>query len=252
VIVGFGCLFLLAIALLSAPLIDRIQRLSRPVVDAEALAPSVAAETALTARPPSLPVGNLSRTPVPTGAGRSLPRLPARAPSPTAAPDQTVVAADQPVVEPPPGFGEPTWLTIPAIELDSPIDPVGVSDGYYQTAPFRVGHHADSVPPGAFGNSIFNGHVTSLTDGRVFARLTEVEQNATVAIYTATHRTDWAVVAAGWVAADEDWYIQPTQDVRVTLYTCGGDFDFVRRDYSHRYVVIAAYLRAVPLESGDE
>lgn len=191
-------------------------------------------------------MGALSRTLSPN-AGRSLPRLPARAPASTPA------ATEPPIpVEPRPGYGDPTWLTIPGIGVDSPIDPVGIRDGYYQTVPFRVGFHEDSVPPGAIGNSVFNGHVTSLTEGRVFANLTELTQNATVAIYTATHRTEWAVVAAGWAAADEDWYIQPTRDVRATFYTCGGDFDLVRRDYTHRYVVIAAFIRAVPLESGEE
>lgn len=231
--------------MLAAPLVDRIQRLSRPIDGDASLPASFAAETALFAAP-RLSGGTLTRIPGPS-AGRSLPRLPARAASPAPPPETgPAPAADHP------DYGAPTWLTIPAIGVDSPIEAVGIRDGFYQTVPFKVGFHEDAAPPGALGNSIYNGHVTSLTDGRVFASLTDLKENETVAIYTDTHRTEWAVAAAGWAAADEDWYIQPTQDVRVTLYTCGGDFDVVRRDYSHRYVVIAALVRAVPLQGGDQ
>ncbi|HEX2172357.1 MAG TPA: sortase [Dehalococcoidia bacterium] len=246
---GCACLILLVGLLLASPVIDQVQRLSRPTQADQAFSTSVAAETSLDG------IGGLSRTPVRDASG-SLPRLPARSRSAAAspAPGETVPEGeDSPSeIEVHPGYGEPTWMTIPAIDLDSPVDSVGTSDGYYQTARFRVGHHEDSAPPGAIGNSVYNGHVTSLTDGRVFARLTELEADDMIAIYTDTHRTEWQVIAAGWVGADEDWYIQPAGDIRATFYTCAGDFDFGRRDYTHRYVVIAGLAGAVLLDEEEK
>lgn len=162
------------------------------------------------------------------------------------------VDPDDPLIEEHSGYGAPAWLKIPAIDLDSPVEPVGIADGHYQTARFRVGHHEDSVPPGAIGNSVLNGHVTSLTDGRVFVRLHELTTGDTFSVYSDSHVTEWEVVAAGWMPADEDWYVQPTRDIRVTLYTCGGNFDFTRLDYSHRYVVVAGLVRVEPLSEDDE
>ena len=235
--------------LAAAPVADRLQRLGRPADAGASLPRSYAAETAL-----DLPAtGTPAASPGPTsrpGAPRSQ-DLPLGA----AKPQPSEPAPSKPAEEPadPPGedYGSPTWLTIPKIDLDAPISPVGIKNGYYETARFRVGHHQDSVHPGMIGNSIYNGHLTSLTDGRVFARLDELREDDAIAIYTETHRTDWVVVGAGWVTADTTWYIAPTEDIRATLYTCGGIFDFRKRDYSHRYVVVAGLVRATPLsESG--
>ena len=227
--------------LAAAPLADRLQRLARPADSGEPLPLSYAAETALD--PPRTPASNGRATP-----GQGTPR--AGTQPVTTEPGDPATNADGPAGEPREDYGPPTWLAIPAIDLDTPISEVGIKDGYYETARFRVAYHADSVHPGAIGNSIYNGHLTSLTDGRVFARLDELREGDAIALYTASHRTDWVVVGAGWVTADATWYIEPTQDIRATFYTCGGIFDFRKRDYSHRYVVVAGFVRATPL--GDE
>jgi LPXTG-site transpeptidase (sortase) family protein len=143
-------------------------------------------------------------------------------------------------------YGRPTWLSIPRIRVDSRVSPVRMVGGEYQVPAWDVGYHADSAEPGELGNSVFNGHLTTINAGRVFARLRELRPNDAVYVYTATHRLDWVVTEVRTVPNTDDSFVDPTEDIRITLYTCAGQWDPRVQDYTHRQVVVAKLVSAAP------
>lgn len=140
----------------------------------------------------------------------------------------------------------PVWITIPRIRVDTSITEVGVEDGAYQVPAFDVGHHADSVNPGEVGNSIFNGHLTTIDAGRVFAELNQVTAGDAVQLYTPIDRSEWVIEDVRVVPASDSSFIQPTAAPRLTLYTCAGTYDPRTRDYTHRLVVVGRLAQVVP------
>jgi len=143
-------------------------------------------------------------------------------------------------------YGRPTWLSIPRIRVDSRVSPVKMVGGEYQVPAWDVGYHADSAEPGELGNTVFNGHLTTINAGRVFARLRELRPNDAVYVYTATHRLDWVVTEVRTVPNTDDSFVDPTEDTRITLYTCAGQWDPRVQDYTHRQVVVAKLVSAAP------
>ena len=155
---------------------------------------------------------------------------------------KVVAAAKPPSVE----SGRPVWMVIPRIGVNSSVVNVGVKQGVYQVPPFSVGYHTDSATAGSPGNSVFTGHVISIDEGRVFARLPELRPGDAVYVYTLSERLDWVVEAVATVPNTERRYIQPTDDTRITLYTCTGQYWPVVGDFSHRRVVVGRLVRASP------
>ena len=141
----------------------------------------------------------------------------------------------------PPSYGRPVRIDIPRIGVNSRVSDVTAPWGEYQIPAHAVGFHADSAEPGQ-GNSVFNGHLTSLNAGRVFARLHELRAGDAVYVYTDTHRLDWVV--HGWTAVEytEDSFIDPSDDVRITLYTCTGQYIPIYDNYTHRLVVVGGLV----------
>ncbi len=66
-----------------------------------------------------------------------------------------------------------------------------------------------------------------------------------VYIYTATCRTGW-VVRTVLVCNNELDFVAPTHDLRLTMYTCKGGFDWRTRPYSHFRVITALLVDAFP------
>jgi len=144
------------------------------------------------------------------------------------------------------GFGAAEWMRIPTIGVDSHISDVGVVDGFYDVPWFDVGHHADSHNPGAVGNSIFNGHVVTLNAGEVFRHLDQLQAGDAVYVYTPAYRLDWVVVEAFSVDQADNSFLDNTDEPRVTLYTCTGQFNPIERNYAQRLVVSAQLVSVAP------
>jgi LPXTG-site transpeptidase (sortase) family protein len=136
------------------------------------------------------------------------------------------------------GLGRPVWMAIPSIGVDSGVTDVGVQDGAYQVPPWDVGHHRDSSEPGVPGNSVYTGHVETLSAGHVFGRLHEVRAGDAVYVYTPTQRQTWVVTQVKAVANTDNGFVLPTADTRITLYTCTGRWDPLAHDYTERLVVV--------------
>ena len=150
----------------------------------------------------------------------------------------------QPELPPPIDYGEPVWVSIPRIGLNTSITRVGIQHGAYVVPAWDIGWQEDSSHIGLPGNTVFNGHLETIDAGRVFARLHQLQPGDAIYVYTADFRTDWVVVSSERVPGDDWSFMAPTDDVRLTLYTCEGTFDWAARRYSHYRVVTARLLEA--------
>ncbi len=162
--------------------------------------------------------------------------------TPTAGPERPPTPTPTPVAR----DGPPLWIEIPSIGVNSRVMPVWPRDGVYTVPSWDVGHHADSADPGEWGNSVYVGHVETISAGRVFARLADLRPGDAVYVYTKRYRFDWAVTDVRTVPNSDTSFFRQTPDARITLYTCTGWFDPTTRDYSERLVVTGRLVRFVP------
>jgi LPXTG-site transpeptidase (sortase) family protein len=163
--------------------------------------------------------------------------------SPAEAPSASA-PAEAPPASASAGYGRATWITIPRIGVDSRVVEVSLlGSGEFQAPSFAVGHHVGSPDPGAPGNSVFAGHLTSINAGRVFARLRELRPGDAVYLYSSGYRLDWSVSGVRTVPNTDNSFIFGAGDTRITLYTCAGQFLPLSQDYSHRLVVTGRLVR---------
>ncbi|GAC1315567.1 MAG: hypothetical protein NVSMB2_07450 [Chloroflexota bacterium] len=153
-------------------------------------------------------------------------------------------ATVEPTPAAPPDYGPAVWMAIPKIGVDERISEVGVQGSEYGVPNWDIGHHQDSANPGEPGNSIFNGHLTTLSAGKVFARLRELLPGDTVLVYTRTHILTWTVNDVFTTDNEDISFLQPTDGTRITLYTCDGRLIPLRHDYSDRFVVLGELTAA--------
>lgn len=211
----------------------------------------------------ALATATLAATPWPTPAA-SPPTLPTRPPRPTIEPTYQVTgAASSGIVapsatptpapttppsptEPPPTetptpaptFDPAVWITIPKLKLSVDIMDVGVQGGEYVVPAWNVGHHEDSVQAGDPGNAVFTGHLETINAGHVFAHLKDLVPGDAIYTYTKTQRLTWTVRETKPVANTDTDFFAPTDDTRITLYTCTGVWNPIERDYTQRLVVV--------------
>jgi LPXTG-site transpeptidase (sortase) family protein len=143
-------------------------------------------------------------------------------------------------------FGPAVWIRIPTIEVDSHVSEVDIVNGYYDVPWFDIGHHVDSANPGDLGNSIFNGHVVTINAGQVFRRLHELRPGDAVYAYTDDYRLDWVITDLYQVGQDDNSFLEPTEQPRITLYTCTGQFNPIERNYAERLVAIGQLVSTGP------
>jgi LPXTG-site transpeptidase (sortase) family protein len=163
----------------------------------------------------------------------------------TETPADTLAEADS-ILEARAEYGPPLRIQIPRIGVNSSITKVGVVNSEYQVPGWDVGYHADSSEPGQPGNSVFNGHLETINAGRVFARLKDLRVGDAVYVYTATHRLDWVIREVRTVPDTEYSFILPTEDARITLYTCAGRYNPLTRGYTHWLVLVGELVEATP------
>ena len=175
-----------------------------------------------------------------TAFGARAQNRPPAAPAPTAS---DAGALGPPYVAP----SSTARLVIPAIEVDAPLTPVGVTAEGEVESPTDgavVGWYNLSPPPGPRGNSVLVGHVDYHGKPAVFWRLRELKPGDLVQYREAGGAKKFVVE---WVqsfpanAAPIDTIFASTSAGKITLITCEGVFDPRTRNYLHRLVVRAAY-----------
>jgi LPXTG-site transpeptidase (sortase) family protein len=214
-----------------------------PVAASQALAPSPTTAT---------------RTPLPPAATSPVPTATLGPPAPVAAPILTPApillaaadAEDRLNAAASPG-GYAVRLAIPSIDLDTQVKQAGiVRDGHgdpaWETLPFVAVHYGDLTSLlGKPGNAVIAGHVVTLREGNVFRLLYKVALNDRIAVWDDHDRKhEYHVVAAKLVPPSDLSVMAPTPDETLTLITCGGSFDPVKREFSDRLIVTAKPLVA--------
>ncbi len=142
---------------------------------------------------------------------------------------------------------EPKRLIIPALNVDSYIQKVGVDQNTQIAVPNNIhiaGWFVDSVLPGADGLSIIDGHVNGRnSDEGVFKRLKDLKPGDEVIIESGDGtRTTFTVYSGESLPTDsvaEKLFSQvPTIRRQLNLITCTGTYDSVSRTYSDRWLTI--------------
>ncbi|HLZ29639.1 MAG TPA: sortase [Chloroflexota bacterium] len=184
--------------------------------------------------------GRLSSTPVP-------PRLIAATP---AAAGPRLLAADvADRAEATRASGYAVRLAIPAIKVDTVVKQGGIvpdanGNPEWETMPFVAVHYGDLTSMiGAPGNAVIAGHVVTLSEGNVFRFLYQLDIGDQIDVWDQRAREhDFAVVDLKLVPPSDTSVMDPTPDETLTLITCGGTFDPVKREFSDRLIVTAKPL----------
>lgn len=180
------------------------------------------------------------------------------APSPTMSPQQRPVTGQTepqaeitgPVVEP----SQPVSLSIPAIDVRSPLLQLGLRDDNSLEVPpeepdSKAGWFEQSPTPGEIGPSIILGHIDSAEHGpAVFYELTKLRNGDKVTVdraddTTAVFRVDRTVRYPKNEFPTLEVYGN-LDHAGLRLITCGGEFDFSQGSYEDNIVTYAT------LESG--
>jgi LPXTG-site transpeptidase (sortase) family protein len=163
-------------------------------------------------------------------------------PVPLIAPDAADRAAD--AAYPAPGYA--VRLAIPAIKLDTPVKQGGIVEDaqgnpIWQTLPFVAVHYGDlTALVGDRGNAVIAGHVVTLSEGNVFRFLYQLDIGDQVQVWDQRDKLHaFSVTDVKLVPPTDLSVMDPTPDPTLTLITCGGTFDPVRREFSDRLIVTA-------------
>jgi Sortase domain len=145
-----------------------------------------------------------------------------------------------------PAAAGPVRVRIPAIRVDSGLQPLGrAADGSIDTPvnPDVAGWYAEGPRPGQPGPAVIIGHVDSHDRAAVFFRLTELAPGALVYVdradgTTATFRvTGQSRVPKTQFPTDVVYW--PTLQPSLRLVTCGGGFDRSTGSYRENVIVFA-------------
>ena len=186
----------------------------------------------------------------PAGAGSS----PAPADARPAAPVAAAPAAPAPETAPAEAAPQqaasapPARLWVGRVAAAVPVVPVGVDERGEMAVPEdvrTVGWYRYGPRPGASsGSSVLSGHVDDRVQGRgAFADLGEVESGDPIEVELADGtRLAYRVRTIERIAKDQlavDQLFTRSGPPRITLVTCGGDFDRTTRTYEENVVVTA-------------
>lgn len=137
-------------------------------------------------------------------------------------------------------------LAIPAIKLDTQVKQGGIVQDaggnlLWQTLPFVAVHYGDlTARLGEPGNAVIAGHVVTLNEGNVFRFLYQLDIDDEIQVWDDRQREfDYHVVGVKLVPPTDTSVMEPTPDERLTLITCGGRFDPLKREFSDRLIVTA-------------
>jgi sortase (surface protein transpeptidase) len=140
----------------------------------------------------------------------------------------------------------PVRLRIPAIEVDTGLEPLGLeSDQSIEvpSGPGVAGWWEGGPRPGQVGPAVIMGHVRWKTPA-VFFRLDRLERGDEVLVDRADGTTARFVVTGQGtyrkVAFPSDLVYYPTLEPELRLVTCGGPIDRATGHYSENLVVLAA------------
>ncbi|MGH9226500.1 MAG: class F sortase, partial [Acidimicrobiales bacterium] len=143
-----------------------------------------------------------------------------------------------------PPAGDPTRLRIPAISVDAPLVPLGLSgDGTLEVPRYEdAGWFSGASRPGDVGPAVIAAHLDSTTGPAVFYRLKDLKRGDLVHVDYREVTVTFAVREARNFAKTSfptGQVYGSTAGPELRLVTCGGTFDRKSRTYSSNLVVWA-------------
>ncbi len=134
----------------------------------------------------------------------------------------------------------PVSIRIPSIAVELPIEQSAITNNTWTTSHIGVSYLTTSPLPGTWGNSILYGHnwnniLGSLKDAKPGDEI-QIKFN------TGTKRR-FIINTMGTVTPDQTHVLLPSNDVRITLYTCSGFLD------NKRLVVTATLSNTISANS---
>jgi sortase (surface protein transpeptidase) len=197
---------------------------------------------------------SLTRPPATAGAPISAvlesPSAPSPVPAAPMAPRPVVATRDAAPTDPAESPA-PVRIQIPALGVDSAVDPVGVAAGGEMAIPDdvdRVGWYRFGPVPGAAGSAVLAGHVDDREQGLgALAPLREATVGEEVVVTDAAGTTTrWRVVSRELITKEVlplDRLFARSGPPRLVLITCGGPFLPEYRSYRDNVVVVAEPVR---------
>ena len=162
--------------------------------------------------------------------------------TPTPAPSATGPTAGE--AKATPAYNYPR-LQIPAIGVDAFVEEVGLDANGAMDVPKGNGNVAwykNGVPIGRPGDAVVAGHLDTVYGPSVFWRLSELSPGAEV-FYVKADGTKLRFLVAKSQSvpynATVDGLFVGTGPARVSLITCGGDWDYAHNTYAKRLIVDA-------------
>ena len=143
-------------------------------------------------------------------------------------------------------------LSFPSIGITAATTPMGLErDGRTPAtpnSPWGVAWYNFTDLPGAGGNAVFSGHVDWYTGApAVFGKLRQVKVDDPIYVVQADgNPVVYQVASSEWVdpnRADVQAIFGSTEQEAITFITCGGTWNAVTHDYSHRLIVRAYRVR---------
>jgi LPXTG-site transpeptidase (sortase) family protein len=124
----------------------------------------------------------------------------------------------------------PRFIAIPSLAITAPIYPAAIDNNHWETTTIGVSYLQSSPLPGEQGNSIFYAHNWR----NLFGNLVEAKigQNVIITYPDGTKKV-FVISYTSIVSPNDATILAPSQDKRITLYTCTGLFD------SQRFVAVA-------------
>jgi LPXTG-site transpeptidase (sortase) family protein len=246
-----GIILIAIVALAAGP--------AKPVEPSNLVFEKGAQLTAVAAPVTPLPIGPAEPTPQPTSSPVVVPARPtATVPPTTAAAITTAVAeatAAAPTTTPTPGpkpanFLIPAKIKIPAINIDTYVERVGVTSDGLMDVPKNIWNTAwfgnGGYRPGDAGNSVIAGHLDAPGTKAVFWDLDKLKTGDKVIL------TDPAGKQLTFEVLEKQVYIYnnaplqkifgPSDEARLNLITCGGTFDRASQNYNQRLVVFTRLM----------
>ncbi len=124
----------------------------------------------------------------------------------------------------------PVRIRIPGVSINIPIYPATITDGKWPASSTGVSHLSTSPIPGERGNSILYGHNWS----NLLGPLKKVQTGDAIEIELSNGKTQpFTVEMTNTVTPEQTGMLSPSDDMRLTLYTCTGFLD------QKRFVVTA-------------
>ena len=144
----------------------------------------------------------------------------------------------------------PKTLRIPALRVEAPIVPVGMTKAGDMGVPAdaqTVAWYKLGAIPGVTGNAVLAGHLDVHGAPAVFWNLQKLQKNDKIEVEDIAGQKAMFAVSDMRRFSPQDAPLEQifgvSNEIHLNLITCAGSWQKNQRDYSHRLVVFATLLK---------